>query len=116
MQPLLQKVRRKRLIRAAVYRRRNEMVLALAERFLGQSFGDVTHRIIWGPVLPRDFQRQVTNEVQLIQCGVHSRKRAMDSLGIDDPEREFAQWLSERQRIMQQNKELNAKTTHLGSE
>ena len=116
MQPLLQKVRRKRLIRAAVYRRRNEMILALAERFLGQSFGAVTHRIVWGPVLPRDFQRQVTNEVQLIQSGVHSRKTAMDSLGIDDPEREFSTWLSERQRIMQQNRELNAKTTQLGSE
>ena len=116
MQPLLQKVRRKRLIRAAVYRRRNEMILALAGRFLGQSFGDVTHRIIWGPVLPRDFQRQVTNEVQLIQSGVHSRRYAMDSLGIDDPEREFTRWLSERQRIMQQNKDLNTKMTHLGSE
>ena len=116
MQPLLQKVRRKRLIRAAVYRRRNEMILALAERFWGQSFGAVTHRIVWGPVLPRDFQRQVTNEVQLIQSGVHSRKTAMDSLGTEDPEREFSTWLSERQRIMQQNRELNAKTTQLGSE
>jgi len=116
MQPLLQKVRRKRLIRAAVYRRRNEMILALAERFLGQSFGEVYHRIVWGPVLPRDFQRQVTNEVQLIQSGVHSRKTAMDGLGIDDPEREFADWLAERQRIMQQNKDLNAKTTRLESE
>jgi len=116
MQPLLQKVRRKRLIRAAVYRRRNELILALAERFLSQSYGEVTHRIVWGPVLPRDFQRQVTNEAQLIQSGVHSRKTAMDSLGMDDPEREFETWLSERQRIMQQNRDLNAKITHLGSE
>jgi len=111
MQPLLQKVRRKRLIRAAVYKRRNEMILALLEKYAKQSFGLVSHRIIWGPVLPRDFQRQVSNEVSLIQSGVHSRRRAMDELGVEDPEREFQEWLEERKRILSMNKELNARPT-----
>jgi len=111
MQPLLQKVRRKRLIRTAVYKRRNEMILALAERFTGQSFGPVAHHIIWGPMLPLDRQRQVQNEVSMIQSGVHSRRRAMDDLGIEDPESEFENWLEERKRILQMNKELNARST-----
>ncbi|MGB2799285.1 MAG: phage portal protein [Dehalococcoidia bacterium] len=108
MQPLLQKVRRKRLIRTAVYRRRNEMILSLIERFTGHpdlSRG-LFHRIIWGPVLPLDRQRQVSNEVQLIQSGVHSRKRAMEEMGILDPETEFDNWLEERKRILQMNREL----------
>jgi hypothetical protein len=111
MQPLLQKVRRKRLIRTAAYKRRNEMILSLVERFTGESFGTVNHRIIWGPVLPADRQRQVSNEVSLIQSGVHSRRRAMDELGIDDPEREFDDWLEERERILRMNKVLNARST-----
>jgi hypothetical protein len=101
MQPLLQKVRRKRLIRSAVYKRRNEMILALAEKFTGHPDlnGGVSYRIIWGPVLPPDRQRQVSNEVSLIQSGVHSRRRAMEEFGIQDPEQEFERWLEERNRI-----------------
>jgi hypothetical protein len=106
MQPLLQKVRRKRQIRTAAYTRRNEMVLALMEKFTGRSFGRLSHRVIWGPVLPRDSQRQVANEVQLIQSGVHSRRRAMEELGVPDPETEFDNWLEERKRILQMNRDL----------
>jgi len=109
MQPLLQKVRRKRLIRTAVYKKRNEMTLALVERFTGQSFGPLAHRIIWGPILPLDRQRQVQNEVSMIQSGVHSRRRAMDDLGIEDPEREFSDWLEERRAILKMNRELGAR-------
>ena len=109
MQPLLQKVRRKRLIRTAVFRRRNEMILRLIERFTGQSFGPLSHRIIWGPVLPRDRDRLISSEVQLIQSGVHSRRRAMDEIGIQDPDQEFDNWLEERKRILQMNRELNAR-------
>ena len=116
MQPLLQKVRRKRLIRAAVYKKRNDMILALLEKYAKQSFGPVNNRIIWGPVLPRDFQRQVANEVSLIQSGVHSRKSAMDELGIDDPEREFQDWLEERKQILSMNRELNARSSRVEGE
>jgi len=111
MQPLLQKVRRKRLIRSAVYKKRNEMIIALFERYTGDSFGPLSHRILWGPVLPRDLQRLVSNETQLIQSGVHSRKRAMDEFGIQDPEQEFVNWLEERRQILQMNRELNARSS-----
>jgi hypothetical protein len=111
LHPLLQKVRRKRIIRTAVYNRRNEMVLRLLEKYQGESFGDNHLRVVWGPVLPQDIARQVNNEQILVQTGVHSRRRAMDELGIRDPEYEFKLWLEERETILRMNKELNAKST-----
>ena len=111
LHPLLQKVRRKRIIRNAVYNRRNEMVLRLLEKYQGESFGDNHLRVVWGPVLPQDIARQVNNEQILVQTGVHSRRRAMDELGIRDPEYEFKRWLEERETILRMNKELNAKST-----
>ena len=111
LHPLLQKVRRKRIIRSAVYNRRNEMVLRLLEKYQGESFGDNHLRVVWGPVLPQDIARQVNNEQILVQTGVHSRRRAMDELGIRDPEHEFKRWLEERESILRMNKELNAKST-----
>ena len=111
LHPLLQKVRRKRIIRSAVYNRRNEMVLRLLEKYQGESFGDNHLRVVWGPVLPQDVARQVNNEQILVQTGVHSRRSAMDELGIRDPECEFKRWLEERESILRMNKELNAKST-----
>ena len=111
LHPLLQKVRRKRIIRTAVYNRRNEMVLRLLEKYQGESFGDNHLRVVWGPVLPQDVARQVNNEQTLVQTGIHSRRRAMDELGIRDPEYEFKRWLEERETILRMNKELNAKST-----
>ena len=109
LHPLLQKVKRKRVIRSAVYKRRSDMVLKLLERFGGQSFGDVSPRIVWGPVLPQDTQRQVASEQIMVQTGIHSRRGAMDNLGIRDPETEFDRWLGEREAILLMNKELNTR-------
>jgi len=102
LHPLLQKVRRKRLIRAAVYNKRNEMVLKLLERYQGESFGTNRLRVVWGPVLPQDISRLVANEQALVQTGIHSRRRAMDELGVKDPEYEFNRWLEERQTILRE--------------
>ncbi len=110
LHPLLQKVRRKRIIRTAVYNRRNEMVLKLLEKYRGESFGDNHLRVVWGPVLPQDIARQVNTEQVLVQTGIHSRRRAMDEIGIRNPEYEFKRWLEEREVILKMNKELNAKS------
>ena len=110
LHPLLQKVRRKRIIRTAVYNRRNEMILKLLEKYQGESFGDNHLRVVWGPVLPQDIARQVNTEQVLVQTGIHSRRRAMDEIGIRDPEYEFKRWLEEREAILKMNKELNAKS------
>ena len=115
LQPLLQKVRRKRLIRAAAFNQRNRMILKLIEKYRGESFGDNHLRVVWGPVLPQDLTRLVSNEQTLVQSGIHSRRRAMDEVGIKDPEVEFSRWLEERETILRMNKELNARPTRGGA-
>jgi len=110
LNPLMQKVRRKRIIRSAVYKRRNEMILRLLQKYRGLDFGRNHLRVVWGPVLPQDITRQVNNEQVLIQNGIHSRRRAMDELGIRDPDSEFKQWLEEREIILKMNRELNARS------
>ena len=96
LHPLLQKVKRKRLIRTAAYRRRNEMILRILEQMTGNSFGSLRQRIIWGPVLPQDRGRQVRDEEILVASGIHSRRRAMENLGVENPEAEFTRWLEEK--------------------
>jgi len=89
LHPLLQKVRRKRLIRTAAFKKRNEMVLRILEQRTGVDYSPYRSRIVWGPVLPQDRARMVRDEQILVQAGIHSRRRAMEELGIDDPEEEF---------------------------
>ena len=89
MDPLLKKVQRKRLIRSAAYRKRCEMVLRLLEQFTGVSYAPYRARVIWGSVLPEDRSRLVDDEVRLVKAGVHSRRRAANELGVEDPEEEF---------------------------
>ncbi len=111
LHPLLQKVHRKRLLRTAAYNKRSEMVLKLLEKYQKESFGTNRLRVVWGPVLPRDMSRLVLNEQALVQSGIHSRRRAMDELGVQDPEYELKRWLEERETILRMNKELNARTS-----
>jgi len=90
LHPLLQKVRRKRLIRTAVYQRRNEMILRILEQKTGARYLPYRGRIIWGSVLPQDRSRLVQDEEMLVRAGIHSRRRAMEELGVPDPESEWA--------------------------
>jgi hypothetical protein len=101
LDPLLKKVARKRLIRGAAYRRRNEMILRILERYVEPraSYAPYRSRIAWGSVLPLDRSRQVEDERALVASGIHSRRRAADNLGVADPESEFTRWLEER-RLM----------------
>ncbi|MBI2857641.1 MAG: phage portal protein [Chloroflexi bacterium] len=115
LHPLVQKVRRKRIIRTAAYNRRNWMALKLLERYAGQDFGRNHLRLVWGPTLPQDKARQVNSEQVLIQSGIHSRRTAMDEIGIRDPEFEFKRWLEEREAILRMNKELSARSARNGA-
>jgi len=96
LHPLLQKVRRKRLIRTAAYKKRNEMILRILEQKTGVSYRPYRSRIVWGPVLPQDRGRLVREEQILVEAGIHSRRRAMEELGVEDPEREFKRCLEEK--------------------
>ena len=115
LQPLLHKVWRKRLIRTAVYRRRNQLILRLLGKYQNQDFGRYHLDVVWSPVLPRDLSRLVANEQTLVQNGIHSRRRAMSEIGVRDPEMEFASWLEERAAILKMNQELNTKPARGGA-
>ncbi|MFC1908530.1 phage portal protein [Chloroflexota bacterium] len=110
LNPLLQKVRRKRVIRTAAYTRRSALILKLLEKYRGDSFGNNHLRVVWGPVLPQDIARKVNSEQVLVQNGIHSRRTAMDEVGIRNPEHEFSRWLEEREAILRMNKELSARS------
>jgi len=112
---LIQKVTRKRTIRTNAYHRRNQLILRLAEKYLGQSFEGITHRVVWGPILPTDKARQAQNEQLLVQAGVHSRRTAMDEMGVQDPESEFTRWLEEREKILEMNREFRVQSTRGGA-
>lgn len=112
---LIQKVVRKRTIRTNAYHQRNDMILRLAEKYMGGNFEGVNHRVVWGSILPEDIERQAQNEQLLVQAGVHSRRTAMDEMGIQDPDEEFARWLEERKQILEMNQEFKAQSTRGGA-
>ena len=92
------------------------MILKLLTKYSdpGLKPEDFRLRVTWGPVLPQDMARKVNNEASLVQSGIHSRKRAMDELGIQNPEYEFNQWLEERGTILKMNKEFGARSARSG--
>jgi hypothetical protein len=112
---LVQKVTRKRTIRTSAYHHRSDMILKLATRYMKGSFDGITHRVVWGPILPQDQQRQAQNEQLLVQAGVHSRRTAMDEMGIQDPDEEFDRWMEERRKILEMNREFRAQSTRGGA-
>lgn len=109
LQPLLQKVNRKRAIRTIAYNQRNRMILKLIEKHSNENFGENRLRVIWSPALPRDMAKLVANEQVMVQGGIHSRRTAMDEIGIKDPEKEFSRWLEERDVILKMNRNQNSR-------
>lgn len=96
IQPLVQKVMRKRRVWDAVYRRRNAMVLDLLERFGGEDIGGLRRtETIWSEVLPSDRDALARTEARLVAANIHSRREAMANLGDDDAEGNWLQVLDE---------------------
>jgi hypothetical protein len=96
IQPLVQKVHRKRRVWEGVFRRRNERILDLLERFGGLDLGGLRRtETIWPSVLPSDADSAVRNATQLVAHGIHSRRTAIASLGGNDPDGELARVLDE---------------------
>ncbi len=91
IQPLVQKVNRKRRIWDGVYAARNAMLLDLLERFGGEDLGGLRRTTTtWPPVLPSDTDSAVRNAVSLVGSGIRSRRSAMATLGEMDPDAELA--------------------------
>ena len=96
LQPLLQKVARKRAIWTVALEERARMVLRLhalhgdphAATVIAPNSG-YTLRIVWPPILPSDRTELVQQETALVAAGIHSRRRAMDLLGEGDSEAEW---------------------------
>jgi hypothetical protein len=104
IQPLVQKVMRKRRIWDAVYRRRNALVLDLLERFGGLPLEGLRRtQSIWQEILPSDREEMIRSETQLVTAGIHSRRQSMSRLGDTDPERTWQQVIEERETLARQS-------------
>lgn len=100
IQPLVQKVMRKRRVWDGIYRRRNAMVLDLIERFGGIDLGGLRRtETIWGEVLPSDRESLARTESRLVAANIHSRREAMAKLGSDDTEAGWLQVLEELEAL-----------------
>lgn len=95
MEPLVQKVGRKRAVWTAVIVKRNELMLRLIEQNSSRALAPYRTFVQWPSLLPEDRSQLVRDEVALVEAGVHSRRRAMDALGEDAPEDEWARVLEE---------------------
>lgn len=90
IQPLVQKVKRKRRVWESVFARRNALVLDLLARFGGLDIGACRRTLtVWGAILPADRDAVVRQQVQLVDHGLSSRRTALARLGVDDPEHEL---------------------------
>jgi hypothetical protein len=60
--------------------------------------------------MPQDKSRLVSDEETLVKNGIHSRRRAMDEVGVKDPEAELRHWLEEQEKILQMSNNTNKST------
>ena len=100
LQPLVQKVKRKRRGLASLYRKRNAMLLDLMERFGGAPIGGLRRTVpVWPPILPSDREADARVGVQLVNARVRSRRSVAADLGEEDPDGEIARIVEEAERF-----------------
>jgi hypothetical protein len=100
LQPLVQKVKRKRRGLASLYRKRNAMLLDLMERFGGAPIGGLRRTVpVWPPILPSDREAEARVGVQLVNARVRSRRSVAADLGEEDPDGEIARIVEEAARL-----------------
>lgn len=100
IQPLVQKVMRKRRLWDSVYRQRNAMILDLMERFGGADLGGLRRtETNWSEILPSDHDALVQAESRLVEANIHSRRDAMAALGDTNPEAAWEHVLDELREL-----------------
>ena len=100
LQPLVQKVNRKRRGLESVHRRRNAMLLDLMERFGAAPIGGLRRTVsLWPPILPSDHEADARVGVQLVNARVRSRRSVAADLGEEDPDGEIERIVEEAQRL-----------------
>ena len=98
IQPLVQRVRRRRRRWDEVFRQRNRRLLDLMERFGHEPIGGIRHAsAIWPPILPGDRDAAARTATLLTTGGITSKRTALATLGFADPDAELA-------RIDQENR------------
>lgn len=96
IQPLVQKVQRKRRQWDTVLSQRAAlMIRMMAHHQDVDTNGFETPIPIWPPILPSDTNAAVRNAVARVQHGLMSRRTAMTALGEHDPDAELRQMASE---------------------
>ena len=96
IQPLVQKVQRKRHHWDTALSQRAELMLRMMAHH--QQFDTSGFEIptpIWPPILPSDTNASVRNAVARVQHGLMSRRSAMSALGEHDPDAELRQMTAE---------------------
>ena len=101
LRPIVQKTFRRRVFWTRALRARNRMILRLAEQYgVGGArpgeYAPYRSRVIWPPMLPRDDQVEVRNQIGLVGAGLRSHRTAMDALGTESPEEELGRILEDR--------------------
>ena len=101
LRPIVQKTFRRRVFWTRALRARNRMILRLAEQYgVGGArpgeYAPYSSRVIWPPMLPRDDQVEVRNQIGLVGAGLRSHRTAMDALGTESPEEELGRILEDR--------------------
>jgi hypothetical protein len=100
LQPLVQKVKRKRRGLASLYRKRNAMLLDLMERFGAAPIGGLRRTVpVWPPILPSYREAEARVGVQLVNARVRSRRSVAADLGEEDPDGEMARIVEEARRL-----------------
>src|SRR3990170_388466 len=101
MQPLLQKVERKRIIRSDAYRLRAALALRLSDLFAATTYTDSIAGLTadWATITPPDQALDAGREVALVGAGIRSRQTALANLGDPDPETELNRVLDEARTL-----------------
>jgi len=101
LQPLLQKVDRKRTIRGDAYTQRAALALRLSDLFTGTAYTDSIAGLTasWDPPGPADRTRDIEDETALVTNGLSSRRSSMGRLQTPDPDKELATWQEETRAI-----------------
>jgi hypothetical protein len=100
LQPLVQKVNRKRRGLASLYRRRNAMLLDLMERFGNAPIGGLRRTVpVWPSILPSDREAEARVGVQLVKERIRSRRSVAADLGEEDPDAELTRIVEEARRL-----------------
>ncbi len=106
LQPMLQKIARKKAIWSVALQERSRMILrlyalhgdAMAASVISPQQGYAIS-VVWPPILPSDRTELITQERTLVDAGIHSRRRAMNLLGEPDAQAEWGRVLEERSKV-----------------